>query len=109
MPFQKGISGNPGGRPKRGWTWAGLLEEVGEEIEEKTGKKFRDLVSRRLWYEAVNGNLVAVKEILNRMDGMPTQKHELQYNPQEELQKVIEIVKNGASQISTTDQYLIQE
>jgi hypothetical protein len=80
MPFKKGVSGNPGGRPKREWTWANLLEQVGDEIETKSGKKFKDLVTKRLWVDAVNGSLGAQKEILNRMDGMPMQKSEIQGN-----------------------------
>ena len=71
-PFQKtGADANPKGRPKKDWTWAGLLEKVGEEIEPKSGKKFKELVSKRLWIDAINGNLGAIKEILNRMDGLP--------------------------------------
>lgn len=77
IPFKKtGADANPNGRPKREWTWSGLLEKVGEEIEEKSGKKFKDLVTKRLWVDAVNGSLGAQKEILNRMDGLPTQSIE---------------------------------
>lgn len=73
MPFQKGQSGNPGGRPKREWTWQGLLEKVGNEVENKTGQTFKDLVAKRLWIECVNGNVHAIKELFNRLDGMPRQ------------------------------------
>lgn len=69
---------NRKGAPKRKWTWAGLLEEVGEEIEPKSKKKFKDLVSKKLWIKAVNGDIVATKEILNRMDGMPKQATEIE-------------------------------
>ena len=78
MPFQKGISGNPGGRPKKEWTWAKLLEEAGEEIDPDSGKKFKEAVSKRLWIAAVNGNIVAIKELFNRMDGMPIQATEIE-------------------------------
>ena len=77
MVFQKGQSGNPGGRPKKEWTWAGLLEQVGEEIEPKSGKKLKDLVSKRLWVLAINGNIHAIKELFNRMDGLPVAKQEI--------------------------------
>lgn len=73
MVFVKGKSGNPGGRPKKAWTWAGLLDSIANEVEPKTGKQYKELVSRRLWIEAINGNLIAVKEIFNRMEGMPGQ------------------------------------
>jgi len=73
MPFQKGVSGNPGGRPKKDWTWGQMLETIGEETELKSGKKFKELVSRRLWVECVNGNITAIKELFNRMEGLPMQ------------------------------------
>jgi hypothetical protein len=69
---------NSGGRPKKDWTWAGLLEKVGEEIEPKIGKPFKELVSKRLWIDAINGNLGAIKEIFDRTEGKAPQtiKHE---------------------------------
>lgn len=71
MVFIKGKSGNPGGRPKKDWSWSGLLSQVAEEVEEKSGKTFKELVVRRLYMEAVNGNMGAIKEITSRMDGLP--------------------------------------
>lgn len=64
---------NKAGAPKKSWTWAGLLEKVAEETEVKSGQKFKDLVSKRMWVDAVNGSLGAQKEIMNRMEGMPKQ------------------------------------
>lgn len=75
--FPPGVSGNPKGRPKREWTWAGLLEEIGENVEPKSKKKFKELVGRKLWVMAANGDAVAIKEIFNRMDGMPKQSTDL--------------------------------
>ena len=69
--FGPGNIANPKGRPPKGWAWAELLEDVGEEIEEKSGKKFKELVSRRLWAESVSGNVQAIKDLMNRMDGLP--------------------------------------
>ena len=99
--FKKGQSGNPGGRPKREWSWSGLLEKVGEEIEPKSGQKFKDLVTRRLWVDAVNGSLGAQKEILNRMDGMPKQStditsggEKLQNITDDQLTRIIENSKD---------------
>ncbi len=74
MTFIKGQSGNPGGRPKKDWTWAKLLAQAGEEIEPKSGKKFKEVVSQKLWAACVGGNIMAIKELFNRMDGMPLQK-----------------------------------
>ena len=78
MVFVKGQSGNPGGRPKKEWTWAGMLEKIGDKTEPKTGRKFKELVSERLWIECVNGNITAIRELFNRMEGMPKQQTEIQ-------------------------------
>lgn len=71
--WKKGQSGNPSGRPKREWTWSGLLEQVANEIETNTGKQFKELVTKRLFIAAVNGDVHAMKEIFNRMEGLPRQ------------------------------------
>jgi len=75
MTFVKGQSGNPGGRRKKYITE--LIEQIGKEIEPKTGKPFEELIARRLWIAAVNGNGDAIKEILNRVEGLPHQSLEL--------------------------------
>ena len=74
--FQKGQSGNPGGRPKRPWTWASLYEEeVEKQLSSTDGSKInaKSAVARRLVKMAVEGDIQAIKELTNRMDGMPTQ------------------------------------
>lgn len=68
---------NKNGRPPKDWAWAELLEDIGEEVEEKTGKTFKQLVGRRLWLECVNGNVLAIKELFNRMEGLPRMKLEV--------------------------------
>lgn len=75
--FIKGQSGNPGGRPKREWTWAEELEKAANETEPKSGKQWRELISKRVIMEAASGNMLATKELMNRLDGMPTQKNEV--------------------------------
>lgn len=79
MPFQKGQSGNPGGRPKRDWTWSGLIaQELENELTAKDGTKgkYKDFVVKRLVRMAIDGDIQAQKEIMNRMDGMPKQSIE---------------------------------
>lgn len=75
--FVPGTSGNPNGRPKRDWTWKDLLEEVAEEYAmSKHGTsrhQFKKLVAKRLYTLAVGGNVHAIKDLMNRMDGMPQQ------------------------------------
>jgi hypothetical protein len=77
MPWVKGQSGNPGGRPKRKWSWSQVLEEVGEQVEPSSGKKFARLVAERVWREALKGDHNAYRELFNRMDGYPMQPTDL--------------------------------
>ena len=79
MPFQKGYSGNPGGRPKKDWTWSSVLEEAVEEAA-KDGKPIKHHVASSLVGEALKGNVIAIKELMNRMDGMPNQQVETSGN-----------------------------
>lgn len=76
MTFIKGKSGNPGGRPKRDWTWASLYEEeVNKKLTGTDGSSIdaKEAVARRVIKMAIEGDIQAIKELTNRMDGMPPQ------------------------------------
>lgn len=73
--WKKGQSGNPKGAPKREWTWAGVLKEAAEEAS-KDGKTIKEHIARSLIREALQGNVLAVKAIMERMDGLPKQPME---------------------------------
>jgi hypothetical protein len=75
--FQPGQSGNPKGAPKRNWTWSGVLEKALKKRDKETGKTLKELVSAALIREARKGNTLAIKEIMNRMDGMPKQETDI--------------------------------
>jgi len=74
--FEKGKSGNPNGRPKRDWTVQGLIELAMEE-ESETGIPYKKIVYTKLVSMAKAGDIQAIKEINNRLDGMPKQTTEL--------------------------------
>lgn len=74
--FKKGESGNPGGRPKRDWTWAGVLQEAVEAMA-KDGQPIKKHIANSLLAEALKGNVMAQKELMNRMDGMPNQQTDM--------------------------------
>jgi hypothetical protein len=78
--FQKGESGNPGGRPKREWTFMGLYEEELEKIlTTKDGQQIeaKKAVAKRLVQMAIEGDINAIKELANRIEGMPQQKTDI--------------------------------
>lgn len=72
--FKKGQSGNPNGRPKKAWTMAGIYrKELEKTVISKDGKKIeaKKAVGKRLIQLALEGDIVAIKEIGNRIDGLP--------------------------------------
>lgn len=75
--FKPGNNANPLGRPKKEWTMTSLyIEALNEETETGVPKKI--LVAKKLVEKALKGDTLAIKELNNRIDGMPVQpmKHE---------------------------------
>lgn len=70
--FKPGQSGNPNGRPKRDWTVQSLIEEAMEESDE-SGVPAKKIIYQKLVNLAKRGDIQAVKEINQRLDGMPKQ------------------------------------
>ena len=70
--FKKGQSGNPKGAPKKAWTWAGTLRRLAEE-EQASGTDLKDLMGKSLIKEGLKGNIPAIKEFGDRIDGKPLQ------------------------------------
>lgn len=74
MPFQKGKSGNPAGTRKQKLAFEALSMEVASDP-----KRMRK-IARKLLDEAESGNMVAIKEVFDRLDGKPQQSVELDVN-----------------------------
>lgn len=95
VPFEEGDSRiNRKGRPKKGDTWADILEEVSERqevvIDKKTGKTitYKEAVAIKAFQEAAKGNVLMFNAIMNRMSGYPKHRVEhynLAYNMDIEL------------------------
>jgi len=62
---------NRNGRPKAEWTWSGVLRQAMEK--QIDAKQVKELVSEALMDKALQGDVQAIKEIGNRIDGMPKQ------------------------------------
>jgi hypothetical protein len=59
---------NPHGRPKKTWTMTDLIEDSLNEADE-TGEPYKKIIARKLRSIAVRGDLQAIKEVIDRMDG----------------------------------------
>jgi hypothetical protein len=72
MPFVKGQSGNPGGRPKEK-PWAEALRMALAESDNESGKKKLRLLAEAVVQKGLEGDIQAAKEIGDRLDGKAPQ------------------------------------
>jgi hypothetical protein len=85
MTFKPGQSGNPGGRPKKGFSIREHLRNMMSEEITIPGKDGRAdtvmtkgaIVSSKLFQAAASGDLTAIKICIDNIDGPPTQGVEL--------------------------------
>ena len=81
MPFVKGKSGNPYGRPRKGKCLSDLIERqlIQIKVSGKDGKPItaKQAIVEKLIELAEGGDLPAIKVILERIDGSVVQKTEL--------------------------------
>ena len=68
MPFAPNVSGNPEGRPKKEKSFAAMLRIAINEATESGGTKLR-AVADALVDKAVSGDVPAIKELADRIDG----------------------------------------
>lgn len=62
------------GAPKKEWTMSGLIKDA-LDIEDKEGTPRKVTIARKLSALAIKGDMVAIKEVNNRVDGMAVQKN----------------------------------
>ena len=69
--WKEGESGNPNGRPKKGYSITEMMKEMlNEQPEIKKG------IGQRIAKKALEGDPAAIKMLWQYMDGMPLQKNE---------------------------------
>lgn len=76
--WQPGESGNPDGRPPKGYSLVEIMRQKLSEVDKETGKQRRELVINQLLKAAIRkGDLAAIKMAIQYMDGMPLQKTDI--------------------------------
>jgi len=88
--FKKGEIHNPNGRPKKEWTWAGLLRSAMEK-NNLDGESIKEEVASVLVAKAMDGDVPALKELGNRLDGLP--KQSIEHSGDAEFPLTIRIVE----------------
>lgn len=66
---------NRKGAPKKEWTWAGLIRDAMER-RNLDGESVKEAVADVLVGKAMEGDVAALKELGNRLDGLPKQSIE---------------------------------
>lgn len=76
MAFAKGQSGNPRGRPPAHQPFKLALREALNQTHRDTRRKHLQMVAESLVEQAICGDVAAIKEIAERMDGKVAQVNE---------------------------------
>lgn len=76
--FIPGVSGNPNGRPKGSVSVVEALKRKLEEYPEGNTKTYLELLVNRYMKNAIqDGDTQLIRDLINRVDGMPTQRNEV--------------------------------
>ena len=102
MPWKKGESGNPNGRPRKNRALSDLLRTVGGKKPDGKDQPNKRLLAETLWTMAVGGDVAAARLIYEYVDGKPPQRvqHEGGDSP---MALVIEYVNDWHEEDTTTD------
>jgi len=95
-PWPKGVSGNPGGRPKMKPVTEELERLLQQEAPEKNGQTWAALIAEALVRRAANGDVQAIAEVANRLEGRPAQAVSLDVNPLDNLAERIAVARRQA-------------
>lgn len=98
MPYKKGQSGNPGGRPKKGETFTDILRALGNKKDYTyEGNKItrKEGLANKVWEKALadNPDMFAVKLIYDRADGKAVETRVLSDPEGNELKIKVELVE----------------
>ena len=86
--FKKGKSGNPGGRPKGSTSFKLLMEKIGLESSIEDPKKTKDeMIMRKVYEKAEEGDKWATQFVVENRDGKPNQRIDItEHDPDEVIE-----------------------
>jgi hypothetical protein len=71
MPFERGQSGNPKGRPRKGKSLTEALEKILKQKREDGRKNYDALADTLVKLAIEDKNITAIRYIMDRVDGRP--------------------------------------
>ena len=87
-PWPKGVSGNPGGRPKQKLISAELERLLQQQAPGASGQTWASVIAESLLKQAAKGNVRAIAELANRLEGTPRQSVDVAISPSEYIQSL---------------------
>ena len=89
--FKKGQSGNPKGRPKGSFSLVSMLKRELQKCPEGQDKRtYAKLVIKRYLKEVIGeGDSSLLRDIFNRIDGMPSQRQEIKHEGKLSLVEIL--------------------
>jgi hypothetical protein len=93
MPFERGQSGNPKGRPRKGKSLTEALEKVLKQKRQDGRKNYDALATTLIELALQDKNIQALRYIYDRVDGKPRETVELENGVLEN--KLLEVFNNG--------------
>jgi hypothetical protein len=104
MPFEKGVSGNPGGKPSHSAKlWRDALRVAVEEIDIKTKKTKLLRIAEKIADLAIAGDIQAAKEIGDRLDGKPRQEIDAVVEERRYVARIPEPAKDAETWLATRE------
>jgi hypothetical protein len=99
-PWPKGVSGNPTGRPKKKPLTDELERILLEEAPNSNGQTWAAIIARALVRRASKGDVRAIAELGNRVEGKPVQAVELDANITSGLAERLEAARKSVVEMN---------
>jgi hypothetical protein len=96
-PWPKGVSGNPGGRPKKKLVTDELERLLQAEAPDAEGRTWATVIAEALLQQARKGDVRAIAELTNRIEGKPLQPVEL--SGDNDLDTLAERIEEGRKRV----------
>ena len=87
--FKKGKSGNPNGRPKKGFAISDILDTIGDQAF-SGDKTMKEAVLEKVYENVLAGDLNCAKFIADRTEGTALQKMSVTTNEPVQVLKIID-------------------